>query len=558
MSLQKNYEQFLASPTTAALAEGSSIIYVPTLTTINEPTAILKHLAVQAKFLTKKSDKLLNAIESAAGLCLEVETTLEFVNGGGAYLPGLDDNFLADRIVTFPVVHIVSFDNQQKITSARLHWDQGALLKQVEVIGARGKNWPIRDGREQAKLIASSVAKQPTSDASRPSTAQESVSGSSRGRGRSHASSTTSATGDPHATLNLFQPREVDTDVPVHYGTSVPTRASARPASRDLGDILAGQNNQAVPRSPSPTKGGAGKHFRSNRLFEEGEDPEAESSPLKEVGVKTNANKYNHFEFGDGQDGPNHEEQVAADKKKSKKHLSQWDFADFTTPEKLPMKVRSQDVRHFGWEDDVVESPVKRPIVHQPRPNLEAQFEFVDDGSPEGQRRQVPSKSANSSLGLYRDHVIGDDDADDTSITKQPLADAKNINNKDRSKTFGSQFVITDKSPAAVRTQGGDHEKENSDKMGGNRKKVLEGLDAHWGLYEDAPATEARPEHMVGGRGIKTSGDGMGGRKSGGRSWGFGDDSADEAERNAPIVKRGDGKGSRAQTEAAHGGFWDF
>lgn len=47
---------------------------------------------------------MLHCIESENEICLDVETTLEFVTGGGAYLPGLDDNFLADRVVTFPIV----------------------------------------------------------------------------------------------------------------------------------------------------------------------------------------------------------------------------------------------------------------------------------------------------------------------------------------------------------------------------------------------------------------------------------------------------------------------
>ena len=104
MSLSAKYQRFLANPSTAVLAEKASIHYITTLTTINEPTAIIKHLSAQAKQLEKKSEKLLSAIESSNGLCLDVETTLEFISGGGAFLPGLDDNFLADRTVTFPVV----------------------------------------------------------------------------------------------------------------------------------------------------------------------------------------------------------------------------------------------------------------------------------------------------------------------------------------------------------------------------------------------------------------------------------------------------------------------
>ena len=45
-------------------------------------------------------------VEGRHALSVDVETTLEFLNGGGAYLPGLDDNFVADRTVTFPMVSV--------------------------------------------------------------------------------------------------------------------------------------------------------------------------------------------------------------------------------------------------------------------------------------------------------------------------------------------------------------------------------------------------------------------------------------------------------------------
>lgn len=104
MTLTAQYQRFIASPSTEVLADGAVLSYIPTLTTLREPTAILKHLSAQAKQLKKKGEKVLNAIESSDSVCLDIETTLEFVTSGGAYLPGLDDNFLADRVVSFPVV----------------------------------------------------------------------------------------------------------------------------------------------------------------------------------------------------------------------------------------------------------------------------------------------------------------------------------------------------------------------------------------------------------------------------------------------------------------------
>ncbi len=113
MSLKALYQQFLAKANPTSLAEGASLNYITTLTTVNEPTFILKHLAKEEKQVKKKEEKVLDAIEAEDAVFLEVETTMEFLTSGGAYLPGLDDNFLADRTVTFPIVRPVSVETFQ-------------------------------------------------------------------------------------------------------------------------------------------------------------------------------------------------------------------------------------------------------------------------------------------------------------------------------------------------------------------------------------------------------------------------------------------------------------
>ena len=103
-SLKSVYQSFLASPNASALSNDASLNYITTLSTINSAAAILKHHAAHQKVLTKKEEKVLSCIEGSDALCLDIETTLGFITGGGAYLPGLDDNFLADRVVTIPIV----------------------------------------------------------------------------------------------------------------------------------------------------------------------------------------------------------------------------------------------------------------------------------------------------------------------------------------------------------------------------------------------------------------------------------------------------------------------
>jgi hypothetical protein len=104
MSLRDSYAAFLANPSSGALADNAALHYITTLTSIHDATAIIKHLAVQEKLLKKKQQKMLAAVEGSHAVSVDVDTTLEFQNGGGAYLPGLDDNFVADRTVTFPMV----------------------------------------------------------------------------------------------------------------------------------------------------------------------------------------------------------------------------------------------------------------------------------------------------------------------------------------------------------------------------------------------------------------------------------------------------------------------
>lgn len=104
MALQSAYKQFLATPNSSLLASDASLHYITTLTTVHGSAEIIKYLNVQSHELKKKEEKFLDVVEGANALAVEAHTTLEFQTGGGAYLPSLDDNFLADRIVTFPIV----------------------------------------------------------------------------------------------------------------------------------------------------------------------------------------------------------------------------------------------------------------------------------------------------------------------------------------------------------------------------------------------------------------------------------------------------------------------
>ena len=254
-------------------------------------------------------------------------------------------------------VHIVHFDKDQKILQVRLYWDQGSLLKQIDVIGARARNWPIRDGKDQTRLIASNAAAvaQPASAASsRPSTA-------SRGREQERPASSRSATNDPHATLALFQPRDVNQQTESSFSNrpGAPRATSLKPAPRDYGELFAGA--EALPSSGSPTqhrqtgirvKSGGGQNFKPNRLFDR--DTEEEKVVATEMSIRTSSKKYDHFDMGidDDEATPKVRETTASTDKS--KHSAQWGFDDFVTPEKPKTKILAQAVRHIGWSDDEV------------------------------------------------------------------------------------------------------------------------------------------------------------------------------------------------------------
>lgn len=104
MGLQALYERFLQSPNPLNLAEDATLQYVTTLTSFQQQSRILSHFNDQNRnVVKKKSEKVISAVEGLTSVAVIVETTLEFISAGGAYLPGLD-TFIVDRTATLPVV----------------------------------------------------------------------------------------------------------------------------------------------------------------------------------------------------------------------------------------------------------------------------------------------------------------------------------------------------------------------------------------------------------------------------------------------------------------------
>lgn len=104
MTLQAVYKQFLAAPNSSALAQNASLHYITTTTSFYGPTDIIKHLSSQRNQVKLNKEDLITVVEGQDALAVQTALSIEFLENGGAYLPGLDDQFLSDRVVDIPVV----------------------------------------------------------------------------------------------------------------------------------------------------------------------------------------------------------------------------------------------------------------------------------------------------------------------------------------------------------------------------------------------------------------------------------------------------------------------
>lgn len=283
-------------------------------------------------------------------------------------------------------------------------------------------------------------------------------------------------------------------------------------------------------------KGGSNQKFQPIRLFENvGTDATGTSGGHKDSTRQPHPKKYGHFEFGDGDEAEAKQQQPQLARPKTSKHQSQWDFDDFMTPQKAPAKNRPHETRHFGLgeDDSNTESPGKNTHKAQPRPDARPHFEFQDDGSGAGDRRPAGQPRGNvqtHGMGLYQDNVFDEEtEGKSTEMRKKdhPLAAVTNL--QQRGKTFGDHFSIQDQ-PSSPPAEG------NNDKpLPENRAKATKMMEAQWEASDMSPApgeskgkenfpTAAGAKNI----GIKSGGDGMGGKKGGGRRWGIGDESGGE------------------------------
>lgn len=124
---------------------------------------------------------------------------------------------ISGKRVEVPLIYSISFSNH-KIRAIRVFWDQATVLKQIDVIGTRGRGWPVYDGSEQTRLLVGDFK-------------PESAAAPERGNGPTPIT----ATRDPHATLQLFGQQAED--VRGDYGPSG-YEPSIRPKQSNVSTIF--------------------------------------------------------------------------------------------------------------------------------------------------------------------------------------------------------------------------------------------------------------------------------------------------------------------------------
>ncbi|KAL6904386.1 hypothetical protein GGI43DRAFT_318395 [Trichoderma evansii] len=539
------YKQFLASPSSALLAENASLHYVTTLTSFVGAAQIIKHLSTLQKQVKKKKEDVLNVIDGQNIIAVEADTHIEFITSGGVYLPGLDDNFLSDREAFLPIMHIVTFDDEGKIAQIRQQWDQASLLKQLEIIGKSGRNWPIKDGKEQLSLIQSCIKSTFT-----PAQAQN---GNGTPKPRNNAS--TNAMRDPHASLHLFGSRE---DVENTESANVVSPYSGqKPKQRAFTDILTDEpqhwDDDAKRRSLPPAKIGAGRNAQPIRIFEgqqhnEGDSDDEQKGPRY---IRAHPAKYQHFAMNDGSAAEESEDSNTASSanqapRAKSKHDSTWSFEDFVTPVKSkPGRAQGSnpDARRFDTGEERAAEPIK-PMVAKARRDAEAHFEIQDDGElpPEERRIATKTRGAIRNEGLYNNNLF-DREAQEAPA-RRALGNITNV--KDRGKHFDPHFAMSDEAPAQAAPRQPVTE---------SLQKVIKTMNTSWSLTDESPAPAPQKENQAGpGKGpdskIHIAGDGMGGKKGTQRDFIFGGD--DAAEPPKQIIGR---KGNHGTQKSA---FWDL
>lgn len=400
-------------------------------------------------------------------------------------------------------IHIVRFNSQTQIQQVRIYWDQGSLLKQVEVIGSRGKNWPIRDAKDQSKLIVNVATAQGITTP--PSQEQVPVAVAAIGKARGSSRPPSRAPSDifpgsddaenestPRARDSIISPRAGSTKhfrpVRVFGGEDDDEYATTSPIKPKIGSNKGFQPvrvfdvEQDDTEAAQQPRAGSTKNFQPIRVFDLGEDG---AEPEKERQYKTHPQKFNHFEIGAEANAAREVKDTPAVRSRP---MSQWDFEGFYTPEKPRQKLRAQDVRHFGWsdnEEENIETPPVRPRVVQPRRDAETHF-LLDETDDENNKpaplhpgKRVIGSFGNKGQTLYDNNVY---DEERNPTPKQPLGTV--VNNIHRRKDFDSHWEVRDPTASDIAAASAE-ENIGSRPVSSDRVKAVKMMESSWDNFDE-------------------------------------------------------------------------
>ncbi|KAI9264757.1 hypothetical protein BY458DRAFT_540583 [Sporodiniella umbellata] len=143
--IEKTWSLFKQRRTSVEIyTENATVVYVPTFVGVRGNTKIRKfflHPHFSQKTNTIK-ETVFNTLVSRNKLIEESIWSIQFNSGECDWLvPGIDEGYLLNSTVKFPVTASVSFVDS-KIESIRYLWDQACVLKQLKVISSK-TSWPI-------------------------------------------------------------------------------------------------------------------------------------------------------------------------------------------------------------------------------------------------------------------------------------------------------------------------------------------------------------------------------------------------------------------------------
>ena len=425
---------------------------------------------------------------------------------------------------------------------------------QADVIGARGQNWPITDGKDQIRLIVSRNSAAPSPTPASP-TSPRGRATNENGFAARNPSPNKKHIKDPYASLDLYGAPNNDENRQSSSSAQAIPRTSARPPPREMSELFAaghedleekpGSPNKSYATSAVAPKGAGSRKFGANRLFEEGEDEDNSFTSPK--GYKTNPARYNHFSLSNEDDNDNDSFQHRSQAKpqpaeaipmraKTDKHGSQWDFADFVTPAKQAVKVRAHDKVNFDMDGDQQENSPGKAGAQKSRRDAEPHFEFKDDGTPVD-RHAVPKprKDAQTHFAFNDEptpaprRIIARTEAAKGLYRELPNeSDEKpalqNISANARNNTFASHWDMTDDSPANTK---------NKEKGVNHQSDARKKADSHWESYDESPPK--RPTSKGNHRAMQAH-------------WSIGGDDEDVQPKSTAATGGAGGKK----------GFWDF